>query len=264
MTVKTADKSLLHLYPPFRAKLAQVLKETEAALGEPWVATETYRSPERQLYLFAQGRTRPGPVITWLKSPQWHGAGLAADCMSKSRVGVPSGYQAPRLWWETYRRIYMAHGLENPAWSKGDLGHVQLSDPAVRARALVWVRAGFKEPAVSREPSAVDPATGLPLPAISVMVDGQPVPDADAYLDSGKAWVKLRPVTDSLDLVIAEVTGKGATRLAVLVDDSDEWRVPVALKEGRAYVKATDLPAGVYWVGGEKLLSITPRRRNGP
>ncbi|MGN7478930.1 M15 family metallopeptidase [Solibacillus silvestris] len=40
--------------------------------------TETYRSPERQKYLYAQGRTRPGKVVTWTLNSN-HASRLAWD-----------------------------------------------------------------------------------------------------------------------------------------------------------------------------------------
>lgn len=38
--------------------------------GLPVMITETYRTPERQAQLYAQGRTAPGPVVTWTKNSQ--------------------------------------------------------------------------------------------------------------------------------------------------------------------------------------------------
>lgn len=40
--------------------------------------TETHRSQERQDYLYEQGRTRPGKVVTWTRSSN-HTAGYAWD-----------------------------------------------------------------------------------------------------------------------------------------------------------------------------------------
>lgn len=235
MNIKTPDKSLLHLYPPFRTRLERVFAEAKALFRAEWMIAEGYRSQERQTYLWQQGRERPGPVVTWKRTPEWHGSGLAADCLPKSR-----GYSAPRDWWERFRGIYLRHGFDNPAWTKNDLGHLQLSDPVLRARALAWVRAGFKDP------------TPDPRPEVSVVVDGEPVPDADAYLEAGRAWVKLRPVTDGLDLVIAEVAG-GAARI---VDDRLDVWVPIVRRSGRAFAKASDLPAKVLWLPGEKIVSL--------
>jgi hypothetical protein len=67
------------------------------------------------------------------------GTGLAADVMPKRL-----GYKAHRKYWELLRVIYRRHGLENPAWEKGDLGHIQLSDSKMRLEALAWVKRGFK------------------------------------------------------------------------------------------------------------------------
>lgn len=47
--------------------------------------TETYRSPERQKYLYAQGRTRPGQVVTWTLNSN-HASRLAWDIA----VGPPT------------------------------------------------------------------------------------------------------------------------------------------------------------------------------
>ena len=37
--------------------------------GLPVLVTETYRTQERQEYLYEQGRSRPGQVVTWTKTP---------------------------------------------------------------------------------------------------------------------------------------------------------------------------------------------------
>lgn len=108
------------LYPPFRAKVeavvAQATREVKAlGLQEDFArftVYETYRSPERQLRLYERGRTRPGSIVTNLKSGSLHEYGLAADLLWVDRSG--------RLHWDG-----------NPAlWAR--LGHV------ARAHGLVW------------------------------------------------------------------------------------------------------------------------------
>lgn len=115
------DRDINHLNPVFRQKLLEVLAEVERATGEKWVLEEGLRSQARQTWLYAQGRTRPGAVVTWKKVPTWHGSGRAAD------VRPARGYRVPRSHWETLRQIYLRHGLDNPAWKNGDLGHIQLT-----------------------------------------------------------------------------------------------------------------------------------------
>jgi hypothetical protein len=223
MSIKTVDRDLNHLYPPFREKLLEVLDEASSATGEAWRMSEGYRSPERQTWLYAQGRTRPGKIVTWMKTPKWHGTGLAADVLPSKK-----GYGAPMSYWNKLREVYHAHGLSNPAWGNGDLGHVQMTDNAMRQKALAWIRAGF-------------PAAPAPAPAsrqIAVFVDGQEVPDADGYLDpSNHVWVALRPIADALDCSITVVKAKVAT----VVTDKHECRLDLSLKGGRGFVQATTL-----------------------
>ena len=57
------DRSVDSLQPPFRAKLEAVMAALAKA-GVPFKIDETDRTEERQAWLFASGRTRPGPVIT--------------------------------------------------------------------------------------------------------------------------------------------------------------------------------------------------------
>lgn len=56
-----------------RAFLAECEKE-----GLPVLITETYRTQERQDYLYAQGRTRAGAIITWTRKSR-HTGRLAWD-----------------------------------------------------------------------------------------------------------------------------------------------------------------------------------------
>jgi hypothetical protein len=134
---EAVDRNWSHLYPLFRQKLELTLREVEQLTGVKWVLEEGYRSQDRQTALYAQGRTRGGPIVTWMKTPKYHGTGLAAD------VRPQQGYQVPRSYWETLRKVYTRYGLDNPAWYKGDLGHVQLSDPQTHNLAEEWVNRGF-------------------------------------------------------------------------------------------------------------------------
>src|SRR5712692_1332214 len=76
-SVRNADLACLH--PIFREKARRLLGRL-AAEGIPFQLFEGLRSPERQQYLYAQGRTRPGPIVT--KAQPWtsyHQYGLAGD-----------------------------------------------------------------------------------------------------------------------------------------------------------------------------------------
>lgn len=73
------DRDPEHLHPVFRAKVA-ALEEKLACEKLPFKLFEGFRSPQRQQYLYAQGRTAPGSIVTrarpWLSNHQY---GVAAD-----------------------------------------------------------------------------------------------------------------------------------------------------------------------------------------
>ena len=138
MNIEVADSDWDHLYPEFRKRLKKVLDNTHKKTGVPWMLIEGYRSQKRQTWLWESGRKRPGPIITWTANPKYHGTGLAADCYPMS------GINAPLKLYVIYRECYKAEGLDNPVWDKGDYGHVQLSNPIIRGKAMLWVKRGFR------------------------------------------------------------------------------------------------------------------------
>lgn len=76
-SARQSDLALLH--PRFRQAVAGLLASLAQA-GAPFRVFESYRTPERQKWLYDQGRTRPGSIVT--KAPPWrsmHQYGLAAD-----------------------------------------------------------------------------------------------------------------------------------------------------------------------------------------
>ncbi len=65
MSVTTADRSIDSLHPAAQKACRLFLEECKKE-GLDIFLTETYRSPDRQKWLYAQGRTRfPGPIVTW-------------------------------------------------------------------------------------------------------------------------------------------------------------------------------------------------------
>ncbi|MEO6276291.1 D-alanyl-D-alanine carboxypeptidase family protein [Roseateles sp.] len=67
------------LHPKFREALANLLAKA-AAENRPFKLFEAFRTPERQAWLYEQGRTRPGGIVTKAKPWQsFHQFGLGAD-----------------------------------------------------------------------------------------------------------------------------------------------------------------------------------------
>jgi hypothetical protein len=250
------DRDLGHLYPPFREKLALLLNRVGERTGRRWGLVEGYRSRDRQLYLYGQGRPelgagppfygRKGPKVTWMRTPKFHGTGTAADCAPLKKVaGVYTrlpDYKVPHQFWLDYRAVWRELGFSNPAWDNGDYQHVQISSLA--QMGAQWVRSGFR---------GVNLARGLPpvqAESVELIVDGQTVYDAEAYVKWGTVYAWLRPFCDALDVtILATAKWERAHRATLLWDDGNPntslesgiFTVPIEVTDGKGMVKVRDL-----------------------
>lgn len=83
----TADKSFL--YPPFAAQLAD-FEARLAAANLPFYLFMGMRTWSEQEALYAQGRTKPGQIITNARGgDSWHNYGLAADYVLDGQTEKP-------------------------------------------------------------------------------------------------------------------------------------------------------------------------------
>ena len=200
MSVTDVDRNPAHLWPEFRRRLeqahaaAEIRIKAELGISDEFSYAETLRSQARQTWLFGSGRSRPGPVLSWIRSPRFHGIGMAADQLFKRL-----GYKVPHRAWEILREEALRVGLANPAWAKGDYGHVQWNptDKASLSKAASWVRAGFPAQPVVPKPARPDD--------VRVFVNGELLSDADGFLRDGRTWVWVRAVADDLRIAIPEV-----------------------------------------------------------
>jgi len=64
-SVTTTCRDLAELLPAAQTACRLLFQECYKAGIKNIFITETYRSQERQNYLYAQGRTRPGQIVTW-------------------------------------------------------------------------------------------------------------------------------------------------------------------------------------------------------
>ena len=75
--------SLNLLYPPFLYRLINGVKACRLA-GIDLHVFESYRTLERQAYLYEQGRSRLGRIVTRARAGRsWHNYGIAADLVLK-------------------------------------------------------------------------------------------------------------------------------------------------------------------------------------
>lgn len=128
MSLTTANRDLSLLHPNMRSRVAQVMADIDQA-GLPLKVFEAWRSPERQQFLFAQGRTRPGRKVTFSRGwESYHQYGLAVDI-----VGFVDGnwtWDLPDATWTRMHAIGAAHGLERLGF---ETPHLQLADLKIGA-----------------------------------------------------------------------------------------------------------------------------------
>ena len=121
-----ADRDLNKLDATFRNKLEAVICDL-VGHGIKLFVTEGWRSVERQWWLYAQGRTRKGPVVSYrdgANSKSMHQSGKAADIAFRGARLYPPG-DSPA--WKLLASSAKAHGLEwGGTWRFKDLPHLQM------------------------------------------------------------------------------------------------------------------------------------------
>jgi peptidoglycan L-alanyl-D-glutamate endopeptidase CwlK len=126
-TARNTDLALLH--PTVRAKVQSTLDalKTEKI---PLFVFEAFRSPTRQAFLFAQGRTKPGSKVTFANAWQsYHQYGLAVDLVFNG-PGKWTWDEPKKGMWKRMHEIANSNGLmpldfETP--------HIQLSGTSSNA-----------------------------------------------------------------------------------------------------------------------------------
>lgn len=78
MSVTTTCRDVAELLPVAQQACKLLFQECYKAGITDIFITETYRSKERQAHLYAQGRTRPGAIVTWTLNSN-HSSRLAWD-----------------------------------------------------------------------------------------------------------------------------------------------------------------------------------------
>lgn len=121
------ERDTAPLAPEFRGRLQRVMDRMKQEFGHDVTVVETIRSQARQDALFAQGRTAPGPVVTWTRTSK-HAQGLAADLVVDGAWQNPAGYAH-------LAQVAKQEGLRT--LGARDPGHVELpADGAVSGETL--------------------------------------------------------------------------------------------------------------------------------
>jgi peptidoglycan L-alanyl-D-glutamate endopeptidase CwlK len=120
-----------------RPDLQRVIRRAAELTTTPFAVVSGNRTQAQQDYLYAQGRTRPGLVVTWTRNSNHMGGG-AIDFSAVDKAGKPTNHLKHTWNADYYRPIaetILAAGkelgipVEWPLWKKGDWGHIQLVKP---------------------------------------------------------------------------------------------------------------------------------------
>lgn len=120
INVEKPNRNTSLLAPFFEKKVLDMLEDCKNN-GLHLHVFEAHRSPERQNYLYSQGRTRDGKIVTNAKAwESWHQLSLAVDCVFKDALGAWT-------WegdWEKAHKIFKEHGFETLSFEKP---HIQIT-----------------------------------------------------------------------------------------------------------------------------------------
>ncbi|HUE96232.1 MAG TPA: hypothetical protein VMN39_06210, partial [Longimicrobiaceae bacterium] len=141
------------LQPDFRRRLDRVIERMEVEHGHRVNVVEGLRSQTRQNLLYEQGRSRPGPVVTWTRNSN-HTVGRAVDVMIDGSYNNPKGY-------ERLAQIAAEEGLRT--LGARDPGHIELP----RGDRALDARYAAASEAITRE-------TERPRPAMPAMAASRP------------------------------------------------------------------------------------------
>jgi hypothetical protein len=148
---RVAQRALELLDPQAAARII-ALERHLTAEGINFTRRETWRSPDRQAYLFQQGRSRPGPIATATLT-SWHG--------QMDEQGRPAGravdYTVAPSRMRRFHQIANELGLSSYGADSNDPGHVYLpTSESIESVEVQMLRLLPRVPVVTL-------ATGLPV-----------------------------------------------------------------------------------------------------
>jgi peptidoglycan L-alanyl-D-glutamate endopeptidase CwlK len=140
-----------------RPDLQRVIRRAAELTTTPFAIVSGNRTQAQQDYLYAQGRTRPGLVVTWTRNSN-HMGGAAIDFSAVDTRGNPTNH-LKHTWNASYYKpiadVILAAGKELgipvqwPLWRKGDWGHIDLVKPY---RPLTIPEMTIKAPPMTVQP----------------------------------------------------------------------------------------------------------------
>lgn len=126
--LKKSQKRILTLHPALQVRAFELIKRAYKA-GYGILITQALRTIEEQEKLYAQGRTTPGPIVTWVRR-SYHNFGLAFDFSILTDDGTDIDWDDNNPGYMTVVELGEGLGLESGSrWqpSQRDIPHFQLT-----------------------------------------------------------------------------------------------------------------------------------------
>lgn len=209
-------RRLSQVHPALAARITALL-ETLAQHGLQVEVVQGLRTFAEQDALFAQGRSKPGPVVTRARGGQSnHNYGLAVDLVPFNN-GQPN-WNAPLGVWTTIGREAEKLGLEwGGDWRKFvDKPHVQLPGLSVaeclslfrrggNKLDLVWAEAARRLLGAPPVPPPAPPPSGLPVPPPPL----PPPPSGGTGISSSRPMLRLKARGEAVRALQEALAGAG-------------------------------------------------------
>ena len=133
------NKRLESLEPEFRTKIEQLIQAAQGVTGRKWIITDGRRTMAEQRDIYAQGRTKPGKVVS--NAPAGYSAhnfGLAADLAPLMEMSSQIDWNAPRSMWKQMANIAVEMGLTAGYYFKTIFDAPHIEDPQWKQQQALW------------------------------------------------------------------------------------------------------------------------------
>jgi peptidoglycan LD-endopeptidase CwlK len=169
-TNRNTDTDILH--PTFKNALEGLMSKLKDE-DIPLFIFEAYRTPVRQAYLYEQGRTKPGSIVTYAKAwHSYHQYGLAVD-MVFGGPGKWTWNEPKKGMWKKYHDLALDFDLMPLSF---ETPHVQLARTSSNALSEGKYPQGSSEAWAENLASAISSWSGTPTsPPAPVIFEKAPV-----------------------------------------------------------------------------------------
>jgi peptidoglycan L-alanyl-D-glutamate endopeptidase CwlK len=120
-----SEKKLVGVKPA----LVKVVRRAAEISKQPFQIVQGNRTAAQQRAIYAQGRTKPGPIVTWtLKSKHIGGNAIDFACLVGGRISwQPTHYPAVVRAFKLAAKELKVKIICGADWKKRDWGHIELA-----------------------------------------------------------------------------------------------------------------------------------------